>query len=85
VPGYPDIATDPWQALRSVVLPILTLTPVYLSDVARIGRASPLDVMRTNRSSKAGWGGHPNDRLAAPLTGRSETGLAHPDFGHTTR
>ncbi len=47
VQGYTDIATDPWQALRSVVLPILTLTPVYLSYVARIGRASALDVMRT--------------------------------------
>jgi peptide/nickel transport system permease protein len=47
VQGYTSIAQSPLQALRSVSLPILALTPVYLSFVARIARASALDVMRT--------------------------------------
>ena len=48
VMGYTRVESNPWQALRSITLPVLSLTPVYLSFVARIGRASALDVMRTD-------------------------------------
>jgi peptide/nickel transport system permease protein len=48
VQGYVPLAEDPFEALRSVTLPILALTPVYLSLVARTARASALDVMRAD-------------------------------------
>jgi peptide/nickel transport system permease protein len=48
VQGFVPLAQDPAAALRSVALPIFALTPVYLSLVARIARASGLEVMRSD-------------------------------------
>ena len=48
VQGFVPLAQNPAAALRSVTLPILALTPVYLSLVARIARASGLEVMRSD-------------------------------------
>ena len=48
VQGYTPLAEDPWGSIRSITLPALTLTPVYLSLVARITRAAALEVRRSD-------------------------------------
>lgn len=48
VQGYTSFGTDPARALSSVVLPVATLTPVYLSIIARITRASALEIVRAD-------------------------------------
>jgi peptide/nickel transport system permease protein len=48
VQGYTPIDVDPGRSLRSLVLPIATLTPVYLSIIARITRASALEIVRAD-------------------------------------
>ena len=48
VQGYTPIDVDPRRSLRSLVLPIATLTPVYLSIIARITRASALEIVRAD-------------------------------------
>jgi peptide/nickel transport system permease protein len=48
VQGYTSFENDPSRALRSLVLPVATLTPVYLSIIARITRASALEIVRAD-------------------------------------
>jgi peptide/nickel transport system permease protein len=45
VQGYRPIAEGPWQWLRHLVLPSLALGTVYIALIARITRASMLDVL----------------------------------------
>jgi len=46
VQGYQPLATGPWQFLRHLVLPALTLSLVYMALIARMTRASVLGVLR---------------------------------------
>ncbi len=46
VQGYQPIASGPWQFLRHLVLPALTLSLVYMALIARMTRASVLGVLR---------------------------------------
>jgi peptide/nickel transport system permease protein len=48
VQGYTSFEIDPARAVRSLVLPVATLTPVYLSIIARITRASALEIVRAD-------------------------------------
>jgi peptide/nickel transport system permease protein len=46
VQGYQPMAAGPWQFLRHLVLPALTLSLVYMALIARMTRASVLGVLR---------------------------------------
>ena len=46
VQGYQPMAAGPWQFLRHLVLPALTLSLVYMALIARMTRASMLGVLR---------------------------------------
>lgn len=46
VVGYVSFADDPWQALTFLVLPIVTLTLVEFGSIARMARASTIEVLR---------------------------------------
>lgn len=46
VQGYQPVAAGPWQFLRHLVLPALTLSLVYMALIARMTRASMLGVLR---------------------------------------
>jgi peptide/nickel transport system permease protein len=48
VQGYTPLAIDPSRAVKSVALPVITLTPVYLSIIARITRASALEIVHAD-------------------------------------
>jgi len=45
VQGYAPLATGPWKSLRSLMLPSLALGLVYFALIARMTRASMLDVL----------------------------------------
>jgi len=45
VQGYQPIAAGPWQFLRHLVLPAVTLSLVYMALIARMTRASMLGVL----------------------------------------
>jgi peptide/nickel transport system permease protein len=46
VQGYQPLAAGPWQFLRHLVLPAVTLSLVYMALIARMTRASVLGVLR---------------------------------------
>ena len=46
VVGYVSFADNPWQALTFLVLPIVTLTLVEYGSIARMARASTIEVLR---------------------------------------
>ena len=46
VVGYVSFADNPWQALTFLVLPIVTLTLVEFGSIARMARASTIEVLR---------------------------------------
>lgn len=46
VVGYVSFGQDPWQALSYLVLPIVTLTLVEVGAIARMARASTIEVLR---------------------------------------
>lgn len=46
VQGYQPLEAGPWQFLRHLVLPALTLSLVYMALIARMTRASVLGVLR---------------------------------------
>jgi peptide/nickel transport system permease protein len=46
VQGYQPLAAGPWQFLRHLILPALTLSLVYMALIARMTRASMLGVLR---------------------------------------
>src|SRR5215467_3437428 len=46
VQGYQPVAAGPWEFLRHLVLPALTLSLVYMALIARMTRASVLGVLR---------------------------------------
>jgi peptide/nickel transport system permease protein len=46
VQGYQPMASGPWQFLRHLLLPALTLSLVYMALIARMTRASMLGVLR---------------------------------------
>jgi peptide/nickel transport system permease protein len=46
VQGYQPLGAGPWQFLRHLVLPALTLSLVYMALIARMTRASVLGVLR---------------------------------------
>jgi peptide/nickel transport system permease protein len=46
VQGYQPLAAGPWQFLRHLILPALTLSMVYMALIARMTRASMLGVLR---------------------------------------
>jgi peptide/nickel transport system permease protein len=46
VQGYQPMAAGPWQFLRHLILPALTLSLVYMALIARMTRASMLGVLK---------------------------------------
>ncbi|HEV8440798.1 MAG TPA: ABC transporter permease [Methylomirabilota bacterium] len=46
VQGYQPLAAGPWQFLRHLVLPAMTLSLVYMALIARMTRASVLGVLQ---------------------------------------
>ncbi len=46
VQGYQPLAAGPWQFLRHLILPALTLSLVYMALIARMTRASMLGVLK---------------------------------------
>lgn len=46
VVGYVSFGQEPWQALSYLVLPIVTLTLVEVGAIARMARASTIEVLR---------------------------------------
>ncbi|MFG1955659.1 ABC transporter permease [Micromonospora sp. NPDC048830] len=43
--GYVDLAQDPFQGLRAITLPALSLGLMYAANITRIGRAATLEVV----------------------------------------
>lgn len=48
VQGYAPFADGPWQWLRHLLLPAVTLGSVYIALIARVTRASMLEVLRAD-------------------------------------
>ena len=65
VVGYGPVAEDPWAALQSILLPIVTLTLVESGVLIRMARASTVEVLRLDYVAHARAKGVPEGRVLA--------------------
>lgn len=65
VVGYVPFAEDPWRALQSILLPIVTLALVETGVLVRMARASTVEVLRLDYIAHARAKGVPEGRVLA--------------------